>query len=535
MVTAVAELPDDVDALKAMILAMAEQAARLEVRNSHLEAHTSHLELVNNAADERIATLTAIVKMLERSRFGTRSERLRIDALTEEQCAFVFDEIETGVAALEAELASTTKDRPKRAPRPRKGFAPHLERVEQIIEPEVPAGCEDLDKVLIGEDVSERLDVTAAKFRVIVTRRPKYAYRNRDGVIQAPAPPHIIESGIPTEALLAQIAVSKYADGLPLYRQEAIYARDSVELSRSLMAQWMGKVGFELQPLADYILERIKQGERVFADETSLPTLAPGTGKTRKAWLWAYARDDRPFGGAGPPMVAYRFEDSRSGDCVARHMAGFTGILQVDGYSAYTRLAKTGTGASNETVTLAGCWAHLRRRFYELHLNGSSRLATQTVTTVAALWKIEDDIRGRAPAARMAARQERSAAIVTELFNLWEKELPRISGKSKLAEAIRYATSRRKVLEYFLIDGRVEIDSNIVERAIRPQTITRKNALFAGSDGGGRTWATIATLLQTAKMNDVDPLTWLAQTLQRIANGWPISQIENLMPWNYEA
>ena len=171
----------------------------------------------------------------------------------------------------------------------------------------------------------------------------------------------------------------------------------------------------------------------------------------------------------------------------------------------------------------------------ELHLNGSSRLATQTVTTMATLWKIESDIRGVAPAARMAARQQRSAAIVPELFNLWEMELPRISGKSKLAEAIRYATSRRKVLEYFLIDGRVEIDSNIVERAIRPQTITRKNSLFAGSDGGGRTWATIATLLQTAKMNDVDPQAWLGLTLQRIADGWPFSQIEKLMPWNYKA
>jgi transposase len=357
--------------------------------------------------------------------------------------------------------------------------------------------------------VSERLDVVRARFRVIVTRRPKYAYRNRDGVIQALAPAHIIESGIPTEALLAQIAVSKYADGLPLYRQQAIYARDQVELDRSLMAQWMGKVGFELQPLADYLLERIKQGERVFADETTLPTLAPGSGKTQKAWLWAYARDDRPFGGAGPPMVAYRFEDSRSGDCVARHLKGYTGILQVDGYSAYTRLAKTGTGSGNETVTLAGCWAHLRRRFYELHIHGSSRLATQTVTAMAALWKIEGDIRGLAPPARMAARQQRSATLVAQLFDLWEMELPRISGKSKLAEAIRYATSRRKVLECILTDGRVEIDSNIVERAIRPQTITRKNALFAGSDGGGRTWATIATLLQTAKMNDADPQAWL--------------------------
>jgi transposase len=365
MTMAVAELPDDVDALKAMIIAMAGQKALLEAR-------TSHLEVVNKTADERIATLTAIVRMLERSRYGTRSERLRGATLSDEQHAFVFDEIKTGLAAIEAELESTAQDKPKRAQRSRKGFAADLERIEIVIEPEIPADCDGLEKVLIGEDVSERLDVMRAKFRVIVTRRPKYAYRNRDGVIQAPAPPHIIESGIPTEALLAQIAVSKYADGLPLYRQEAIYARDQVELDRSLMAQWMGKVGFELQPLADYVLERIKQGERVFADETTLPTLAPGSGKTQKAWLWAYARDDRPFGGAGPPMVAYRFEDSRSGDCVARHLKGYTGILQVDGYSAYTRLAKTGTGSGNETVTLAGCWAHLRRRFYELHINGSS-------------------------------------------------------------------------------------------------------------------------------------------------------------------
>jgi transposase len=533
MMPTVAELPDDVDTLKAMVLATVEQRAAMEAENRRIASEIAALKLINTTSDTRIAELTAIVKTFERMLYGTRSERLRGERLDDEQIDFVFDEIETGVAAIDAELETAAKDKPKRAPRPRKGFAPHLERIEQVIEPEVPPGCEDLEKVLIGEDVSERLDVTAAKFRVLVTRRPKYAYRGRDGVIQAPAPPHIIESGIPTEALLAQIAVAKYADGLPLYRQEAIYARDKTELSRSLMAQWMGKVGFELQPLADYVLERIKQGERVFADETTLPTLAPGTGKTQKAWLWAYARDDTPFGGTSPPMVAYRFEDSRSGDCVARHLAGFAGILQVDGYAAYTQLAKAKI-RSNEGMALAGCWAHLRRRFYELHINGSSQIATQTITTMAGLWKIEEEIRGCDAAVRLTARRDRSAAIVADLFKLWETELPRISGKSKLAEAIRYATSRREILGRFLLDGRIEIDSNIVERAIRPQTITRKNALFAGSDGGGRTWATIATLLQTAKMNDVDPLAWLAQTLERIANRWPISQIDKLMPWNYK-
>ncbi|MER8747507.1 IS66 family transposase [Mesorhizobium sp. M1004] len=523
-------LPDDVDALKAMVVAMAEKAAGLEELNADLEAHNTHLELVNKSAEERIARLTAVVKMLERSRFGSRSERLRAGALSEEQYALVFDEIETGVAAIQAQMEkSAGGSKAKRAPRPRKGFAAHLERVEVVIEPETPAGCEALEKILIGEDVSERLDVTPAKFRVIVTRRPKYAYKGWDGVIQAAAPARIIESGIPTEALLAQIAVSKYADGLPLYRQEAIYARDQVEIDRSQMAQWMGKLGFELEPLADYALARIKQGERVFADETTLPTLAPGSGKAKTAYLWTYVRDDRPFGGSGPPIVAYRFEDSRAGECVARHLDGYRGILQVDGYAAYNRLARSDRG--NDGVMLAACWSHVRRKFYELHAAGSSVIASQTVAQMAPLWAAEEAVRGQDPAVRITARQEKSVAA---LFALWEKELPKLSGKSKPAEAIRYALGRRAALERFLTDGRIEIDSNTVERAIRPQTITRKNSLFAGSDGGGRTWATIATLLTTAKMNQVDPHAWLTLTLERIANGWPNSDIDALMPWNYQ-
>jgi transposase len=518
------DLPDDVVALKAMILALTQET-------KEIKAETAELKSLNTTANERIARLHAIIKMLERGRFGPRSEKLKRDGLEEEQYAFVFEELETGLSEIIAPLEKKAESEP-RATRGRKGFAAHLERIEIVIEPTDPPGCEGLQKVLIGEDVSERLDVTPAKFRVIVTRRPKYAWRGRDGVFQAPAPAYLIEAGIPTEALLAQIAVAKYADGLPLYRQEAIYARDGVELDRSLMAQWMGRVGFELEPLADAILERIKQGERIFADETTLPTLAPGSGKVKTAWLWAYARDDTPFGGSGPPMVAYRFEDSRSGDCVARHLAGYRGILQVDGYGAYNRLAKP--EGTKDVVRLAGCWAHVRRKFFELHANESSRLATQTIEAMAALWQIEDDIRGNASEHRCAVRRRLSRPRVQDLFALWERELPRLSGKSKLAEAIRYAISRRTVLERFLEDGRIEIDSNIVERLIRPQTITRKNALFAGSDGGGRAWATIATLLTTAKINNVDPYAWLKLTLECIAAGWPNRNLEDLMPWNYQ-
>lgn len=204
-------------------------------------------------------------------------------------------------------------------------------------------------------------------------------------------------------------------------------------------------------------------------------------------------------------------------------MRGFAGILQVDGYSAYAHLANAKAG-TNETVTLAGCWAHLRCRFYELHINGTSRIATQSVTLMAGLWKVEDEIRGQDPAARAASRQKRSAAIVAELFALWETELRRIPGKSKLAETIRYAIARRQALERF-----------IVERTVRPQTIVGKNAILAGSDGGGRIWATIATLLQTCRMNDVDPFAWLTQTLERITDRWPISQLDQLMPWNFKS
>ncbi|WP_407193085.1 IS66 family transposase [Bradyrhizobium sp. STM 3566] len=520
-------LSNDVETLKAMVLAMAEKAARAGA----LESEVADLKASNADADARIERLTQILKAFDRARFGRRSEKLGSANGDVEQQAFVFEEIETGIAAIKARVSKgRAQADSKRAPRRRKGFAPHLERVEIVIDPEELAEHAGKQKELIGEDVSERLDVVAVKFRVIVTRRPKYAFKNADGVIQAPAPAHIIEGGIPTEALLAQIAVAKYADGLPLYRQEAIYARDKVELDRQLMAQWMGKLGFELEIMADYIFSEVKKAERVFADETTLPTLAPGSGSTKTAYLWAYARDDRTFGRSGSPMVAYRFEDSRSGECAVRHLNGYRGILQVDGYAAYNKLARSDRG--NDGVTLARCWSHCRRKFYELHVAGSSEVATATVERMARLWQVEKTVRGQRPDARVAARQQASAAIVADLFDFWQRTLRRISGKSKLAEAIRYAVSRRAIFERFLTDGRIELDSNIVERAIRPQTITRKN-LFAGSDGGGRTWATIATLLQTAKMNNVDPLAWLALTLQRIVNGWPSSEIDALMPWNH--
>jgi transposase len=537
MIERFGELPDDVDQLKALALDALARAKLSETDAEALRSHTlsltakvEDLTLTNAAAKAEIDRLTSIIMTLRRDRFGKRSEKLGADAA--EQQSFVFEEIETGLAAIDARLAAKAAPKPRKTPKDKPRFPSHLERVEEILEPEVPKEFQGKERVKIGQEESVRLDVVRARFRLIVTIRPKYAYKEPAAILQAPAPEHIVEAGLPTEALLAQVAVSKYADGLPLYRQEAIYARDGVELGRSLMAEWMGTVGFHFEPLAAYVLARIREAERIFADETTLPTLNPGAGKTKTSWLWAYARDDRPFGGAGPPMVAYRYEDSRSGECAARHLGDYRGILQCDGYAGYRKLA--GAPQANG-LRLAGCWAHLRRRFFDLHANGESLVATATVEQMKHLWAVEDEVRGQPPGARLAARKATSAEIVQALFDLWERELPRISGKSKLAEAIRYARSHRTVLQRFLEDGRIEIDSNIVERAIRPQAITRKNSLFAGSAGGGRTWASIATMLQTCKMNGVDPLAWAKQTLERIANRWPNKDIEALMPWNFKS
>ena len=268
----------------------------------------------------------------------------------------------------------------------------------------------------------------------------------------------------------------------------------------------------------------------IFADETSLPTLAPGTGSTKKAWLWAYAHDDSPFGRNGPPTVGYRFEDSRSGDCVQRHLAGYHGILQLDGYAAYSKLARKGGG--NDGPLLAGCWAHSRRRFYELHIAGDSQVATTTVERMQISGSLRQKCEVKALQPALSYGRLSPLRSSRNCSHLGCQTLPRISGKSKLAEALCYAMMRRDIFERFLSDGRIELDSNIVERAISPQTITRNNSLFAGSDGGGCSWATIATLLQTCKMNSVDPVAWRTQTLERIANQWPRAEIHSLMPWN---
>ena len=492
-------LPDDLATLKAMVLAERARADRL----------------------------AQILKEMQRHRFGRRAETLPQDQL--ELGLEDVQQVEADEAAKvekgdpERRAATTTRRRANRGSLP-----DHLPRIETLVDIEdKTCPCCSGALHLIGEDRAERLDIVPAQLRVLVVRRPKYACRAcEDVVVQAPAPARLIEGGIPTEATVAHVVVGKYADHLPLYRQAQIYARQGIRLDRSTLADWVGRAALLLRPVHERLLETLKRSGKLFADETTAPVLDPGRGRTKTGQLWAYARDDRPCGGLDPPGVAYVYAPDRKAERPMAHLQGFAGVLQVDGYGGYRVLAdKTG-------VRLAFCWAHVRRRFYELAAAGPAPIANEALDRIKALYAIEAEIRGQDPEARLAARQERSSPVVEDLEPWLRAKLEIISQKTKLAEAIRYALSRWQGLTLFLDDGRVEIDNNTVERSIRPLALTRKNALFAGSDGGAEHWATLASLIETAKLNDVDPQAYINDVMTRIVGGHPQSRIDELMPWN---
>jgi len=493
-------LPNDLQTLKAMLLAERCESERLR----------------------------QIIKELQRHRFGRRAE-----ALPEDQMLLGLEDVEQTAASDEATAdQAAPAERTARAHKRRinRGSLPaHLPRIEVIADiDDKTCPCCKGELHRIGEDKSERLDLVPAQFRVLVTRRPKYACRScEDGVIQAPAPARLIEGGLPTEATIAQVLVSKYADHLPLYRQAQIYARQGIDLDRSTLADWVGHAAWHLRPLHERLLVKLRQRSKLFADETTVPVLDPGRGRTKTGQLWTYAADDRPWRGADPPGVAYVYAPDRKAERPIAHLDGFKGILQVDGYAGYPKLAERGD------VELAFCWAHMRRKFYELANPGPAPIASEALKRIAEFYAIEKDIRGRSAEERRIIRQQKSRPLA-EAFEPWLRaKLTLISQKGKLAEAIRYALSRWQGLTRFIDDGRIELDNNTVERTIRPIALNRKNALFAGSDGGAGHWATIASLIETCKLNDIDPLAYLNDVLARIANGHPNSEIEQLLPWAY--
>ncbi len=499
------------------------------------------------AAVAEIEQLRLQIAALQRNRFGRRSEQLDEETLQQgledlEQSAA---QQEAGLQAMAAAAeppaseppAQTPEPAPRRKPAKRnRGALPStLPRVEVTIDV-ADKTCPHCSGALhrIGEDRSEMLDYVPAHFRVRVICRPRYGCRScTDGVVQAPAPDRPIDGGMVTEALLAHVLINKYSDHLPLYRQAQIFARQGITLDRSTLCNWVGRACWWLEPLHELMLQTVLASPRVFADDTPLPVLDPGRGRTKTGRLWCYAVDNRPWQGPGHPVVAYLYSEDRKSDHPAEHLKGFRGLLQVDGYAGFARLVSDAVG---EAPQLAFCWAHTRRKFFDIHAANQSPIAAEALQRIAALYAIEAEVRGQPADQRRRVRQDRSRPLVEAMHSWLTEQLDRVSGRSTLAEAIRYALRHWRGLILFLDDGRVELDTNTVERAIRPVTLGRKNALFAGADSGAEHWAIVASLLQTAKLNGVDPLAWLTDVLERIVSGrTKRHELHALLPWNWQA
>jgi len=508
-------LPETVEALRALVLAtFAERDAAVTERDTLLTQNDR---------------LRHLLLKLTRMHFGARSERL-----PEEQLQLGLGALEQAIAKDEAQAEKQDpdlrKDNAAKRRASRGALPAHLPRVEVTLAPEDTAcPCCRAAMTVIGEDTSERLDVIPAQFRVIVTRRPKLACRACPGtVVQASAPARLIEGGIPTEAMVAHVLVARYADHLPLYRQAQIMARQGVDLDRSTLSFWTGYAAAEVAPVVARLREMLLQSTRLFADETVVPVLDPGRGRTKQGYFWAIARDDRPWGGDQPPAVVYSYAPGRGHSHANTLLGGYRGILQCDGYGAYKKFG--GAKSTDPPVTLAFCWSHVRRGFYDL---AKAKTPTEALQRIAALYEIEARVRGTSAAERLAVRQAESKPLVMDLRTWFEAQLAKLPARGPLAEAIRYALNHWDGLGRFLEDGRIELDNNSVERAMRPVCLSRKNSLFAGSDEGGENWACLASLIETCKLNDVNPQAYFTDLLTRLVNGWPQNRIDELMPWHW--
>ena len=488
-------LPDNIAALKAMVL-----ASRAELRNRDLLIEKLKHQLAG----------------LRRQRFGTTSE-----ALDQLELGIEDEEIAQAAEAV-PEPTPGTKRQPKRRPLPG-----HLPREETHLAPgERCADCGGRLKRL-GEDVTEELEYIPGRFVVKRIVRPRLTCGGCEKFHQAPLPPRPIERGRPGPGLLAHVLVSKYCDHLPLYRQSRIFARDGVDLDRSTLAGWVGKATALLEPLADAVGHHVLAGRALFADDTPVKLLAPGAGKTATGRVWTYVRDERPWNGEAPPAAWRRFSADRKAAHPKDHLEGFAGWMHSDGYAGFGALARAGP------VREVACLAHVRRKFFDVHAAQGSAIAAEALERIAALYAIEKEVRSQPPERRAASRRASAAPRLDELERWLQAQLPKISAKTPLAAAIRYALTRMKRLRPYLEHGFLEIDNNPAERAMRPITLGRKNYLFMGSSSGGKAAAIAYTLIETTRLNDVDPQAWLTQVLKRIPD-YKINRVDELLPWNTE-
>jgi transposase len=516
-----ADLPDleqlDPEALKALIRA---QHAEILRQNQALLSKDEQLL----SRDAEIEHLKLLIAKLRREQFGRSSEKLdrhiaQLELRLGELEASRANDIDTSKSAGVSAVA-----RPARRPLPE-----HLPREVRNYTPPQSA-CPDCGRQMkhLGEDVSEMLEYVPERFKVIRHVRTKLVCIGCDRIVQAAAPSRPIERGIAGPGLLAHVLVSKYCDHLPLYRQSEIYAREGVPLDRSTLAEWVGGCSRLLKPLVEVLRRHVMSAGKLHGDDTPVPVLAPGLGKTKTGRLWTYVRDDRPAGDPTPPAVWFCYTPDRKGEHPKAHLSTFQGTLQADGYAGFEQIYAAGK------IQEAACWAHVRRKFYDLQVAHKSPVASEALERIAGLYAVESDIRGRSAEQRCEIRNLRSRPLLESLKQWLEETLGKLSRKSDTAMAVRYALGRWEALLRYCDDGRLEIDNNAAERALRVVALGRKNFLFAGSDGGGESAAAIYSLIGTAKLNGIDPESYLRNVLSRIADH-PVNRIEELLPWNIDA
>jgi len=529
------DLPADIDVLRALILAeRAQHDAERATANVELAARDAKLA----ARQVEIEHLKMVLAKLRRQRFGQSSEKLDAEI---HQLELWVDDAEIGLATDEAEAASAEQaqsqpqPKPPRKPAVRKPLPDHLPREIVVLEPIVTCRCGDPScRTKIREDVTEVLEKIPSQLKVIRYVRPIYACRACEMVTQAPAPDLPILKGRPGPGLIAYIAISKYCDGLPLFRLSKMLGREGVEIERMVMADWLGHLAWWIDPVVEMIAAHVFGSSVIHADDTPIKVLAPGRGSTATGRFWNYVVDQRPWCGDRAPAALFRYSPDRKGERPREHLAGFAGFMHADAYAGYAELYAPRSGAAAR-ITHVACMAHARRYFFDVFEATKSPVAAEALRRIGQLYEIEAAITGKPAEMRLAERQARAVPLLAEFKTWLGAERKRLSTKSALGKAIQYSLSRWDALARYASDGRLAIDNNPAERALRTIAVTRKNFLFLGSDEGGRRAAAIYTVVESAKLSGLNPQAYLADLIDRLAKGWPRSRLAELMPWTWAA